>query len=265
MVRRPQKRVARSGRAASRIGRWVYAILGFSLVGSVLFLSLNERGHHLSTQIGDYVDALGQRAGLSLESLLVEGRHHLDRDQLQKTLGLNLKMAMTKVNVEDIQARLEKLPWVASAIVERRLPDQVVIRLKERRPLARWQHNGHVDILTTDGMVIKPVDEAAYHHLPLVVGKGANQAGEKLLMMLKHYPLVEEKVGCAVRVSDLRWDLHLKGGLIVRLPAERTEKALMKFEELMTQDQLKDKSLAVIDFRLPGRFIVQYKGKKKEV
>ena len=100
---------------------------------------------------------------------------------------------------------------------------------------------------------------AAYGDLLLLVGKGADRAGEGLFALLAGYPDVRAQVVSAVRVSGLRWDLNLKNNLTVRLPAEQSEKALSKFDDLIANSQILDKDISVIDFRLPGRFIVQYK------
>ena len=47
----------------------------------------------------------------------------------------------------DLQAsrqRLEAIDWVASATVERRLPDTLYVTLSERRAVAIWQNGGGI-------------------------------------------------------------------------------------------------------------------------
>ena len=48
--------------------------------------------------------------------------------------------SMLLVDLDEVKARLELLPWVEEASVGRVLPDRLVVDIKEREPAAIWQH-----------------------------------------------------------------------------------------------------------------------------
>lgn len=56
-------------------------------------------------------------------------------------------------DLEAVRREVEALPWVREAAVRRRWPDALVVRVSERRPLARWGAGGLVD---ADGTVFRP-------------------------------------------------------------------------------------------------------------
>ena len=66
----------------------------------------------------------------------VEGAVHTSASQVVRVAGLAGHPPLLAVNGGGDAARLEALPWVATASVERRWPDSVVVRVVERAPVA---------------------------------------------------------------------------------------------------------------------------------
>ena len=54
--------------------------------------------------------------------------------------------------------RINKLPWVKSARVERHFPNKISLTLVERTPMARWQTNRTLKLIDIHGDVIPRVD-----------------------------------------------------------------------------------------------------------
>ena len=69
--------------------------------------------------------------------------------------------------------RIAKLPWVASARVERHLPNAVSVHVTERVPLARWQRDQHIVVIDGEGHTLLQAKPDDFSTLPLVVGAGA--------------------------------------------------------------------------------------------
>jgi cell division protein FtsQ len=59
------------------------------------------------------------------------------------------------------------------------------------------------------------------------------------------------RMDALVRVDNRRWDLRLKDGGIVQLPAVGEEEALMQLEQLDQRSRILDLGLARIDLRNP--------------
>ena len=73
------------------------------------------------------------RAGLRVDHILITGRKRAGRGAVKRALQARRGMAIVAFDPHAARARLEKLAWVRAAVVERRLPDTILIRIHERR------------------------------------------------------------------------------------------------------------------------------------
>src|SRR5690606_20038542 len=113
--------------------------------------------------------------------------------------------------------RLEALPWVRTASVERRLPDTIFVRLVERRPFALWQKNGQLSLVARDGEVIQRSGLERFSQLPLIVGDGAPAHAAALFAILASEPELRRRVTAMTRVGDRRWTLTFDNGIELHL------------------------------------------------
>ncbi len=196
-------------------------------------------------------------AGLELGDVLVEGRQRTERRVVLTTLGVVRGQPILAFDPYAAQARLERLPWVRSATVERRLPTAIHVRLIERQPLALWQHQGRISVIDQDGKVIPGAEPKAFTRLPLVVGENAPDHTAELLAMLNNEPELRTRVSTAVRVHDRRWNLRLDDSIDVRLPEQNAAAAWAELARAQREHGVLGRDVAVIDLRLPDRLVVR--------
>ncbi|GGF61850.1 hypothetical protein GCM10011332_14650 [Terasakiella brassicae] len=199
------------------------------------------------------------KTGLTLRDVLVEGRENTPLKDLRAVVNLELDQPILDINPQVLRERIEALPWVATASVERQLPDILHIRLNEHRPIAMWQHDGTFSLINKEGDVILTGgdDIKVFSHLPLVVGEGAPEHSAQVLAILRSEPDLNKKVKAAVRVSDRRWDIAMENGAFIRLPEDNPEKAWSRLAVYNKENLLFDKKLTSIDMRLPDRIMVK--------
>ncbi len=195
--------------------------------------------------------------GFELRDVTVTGRVQAQKDALYDAIGAARGMPIFAFDPELAAQRLRQLPWLANVIIERRLPDTISVTLFERAPIARWQHERQMDVLDENGHPIPDVSPDSFAPLPLVVGTGADSAVKALLSVLKTYPTIQEKTDSAVRVGERRWDLHLKQGIIVRLPEQDVGAALRRLSILIEQQGILDRAIATVDLRLSDRLTIE--------
>ena len=75
------------------------------------------------------------------------------------------------INMTEMKDRINKLPWIKSARIERHLPNKISLTLVERTPMARWQTNKMLELIDIHGDVIPRVDLARFSNLPIIIGK----------------------------------------------------------------------------------------------
>jgi cell division protein FtsQ len=162
--------------------------------------------------------------------------------------GLNMKKndLIWTTSLSDIKRRLESLPWIQSATVQRRLPCTLRIDLKEYVPFAVWHHRGVQNVLDKDAHIIRGVqfNGLQHHELFHISGPEAAQNMVDLVCVLRDKPLFS-KIRMAVFLRSGRWDLYLKDGRLIQCPEDNLRLALDRihsFPELLND-------AAVIDLR----------------
>lgn len=199
--------------------------------------------------------ATSTRLGLRVEDIEVVGRHTTDPATIVAALGARRGTPIFAVDPQRAAERLDALPWVRSAIIERRLPDTLFVRLVERHPLALWQHAGKIQLIDRRGGVIPVPDLGRFSKLPMVVGADAAPRARKLLDMLAKEPRLAARVTVAERVGGRRWNLRLKDGITVMLPAEDPEAAWSELARLQKKQAILKRNVETIDLRLPDRLV----------
>jgi cell division protein FtsQ len=203
------------------------------------------------------VARLGTSLGFTVENVSVAGRDRQDRQTILAALGVKRGAPILDLDLAAARARIEELPWVRRAEIERLLPDTLFVRLDERRPLALWQRQGKLSLVADDGAVLAGQKLDAYGSLIVLVGDDAPKLGAQFLAMLASEPALYPHVAAAVRVGGRRWNLRLDSGIDVALPEEDAEAAWHRLAALDRDESLLARNLLAVDLRLPDRLVLR--------
>ena len=236
-------------------GGIVAAALMVGYVG-YLVIANDVIGHTAEWMHEKRLIALGG-AGLVVQEVSVVGRERTSSKRLMAALDVARGDSIVDFDPEAARVRIEKLGWVEHASVMRRYPDEIFVRLQERRPFARWQFKEHTMVIDRKGMVVSQRDQAEFRHLPKVVGDGANEKAAELFDLLSKSPALFTRLQNAVRVRDRRWNLEFSNGVQVMLPEEGSAHAWSKLEELQADKKILNKGLVAIDLRNSDRMFVR--------
>jgi cell division protein FtsQ len=197
------------------------------------------------------------RAGLTVQHVFVTGRGETSKPQVLRAMGVLSGQSILAFEPAEARQKLLRLGWVETARVERRLPDTIVVHLRERQALALWQHKGRHVLIDRGGKPITRDNLARFAHLPIVVGQDAPAAAADLIDMLSQKPAMFALVRAAVRIGSRRWDLRLKNGIKVHLPEVRTTDAWARLAELVAEHRIFERDVVAIDLRLPDRLVLR--------
>ena len=237
----------RPGRALGLIG-----LTGLVVVGGMAGIDQLDRGSRLRIAMLTASAA----AGLSVQNVAVEGRRTTQADDVLRAVDVVRGEPILDFSPERARQRLESLPWVRSATVERRLPDTVTVRLVERTPLALWQHDGKMALVDTDGVAVTDEHLDRYADLLLVVGEAAPRHTAELLAVLGAEPDLRKRVTSAVWVGDRRWNLVFDGTITVELPETGVAEAWSRLAQIERSHGLFSRDLTKVDLRLADRVAV---------
>jgi cell division protein FtsQ len=193
--------------------------------------------------------------------ILVEGRVETTRKALLSALRLKRGTPILTFDLDDARVRVEALPWIQKAIIERRLPDEVHVFIRERRPMALWQREGKFSLIDITGELIPLKDVRAYTNLIIIIGRDAPSKAGDLFEVLATESKLASRVNAAVRVGGRRWNLHLTNGIKIQLPEKDANAAWSYLGELDSKYDLLKKKSITLDFRLVDRVVIRNRNK----
>ncbi len=195
-------------------------------------------------------------AGFKVKDILVTGRQQIPAEELLAHLSIKENMPIFGVDIAEAQQSLADITWIKDVSISRRLPDKIIVELKERTPAALWQYRQKISVIDRDGVVLTSDNLDAWQSLPLVVGESAPQSTAGLLDLLNAEPAIAALLVSAVRVGGRRWDLRLQNGIAVKLPEQDTELALRRLATAEEQKHIFDRNIVSIDLRQPEKMMV---------
>jgi len=230
-------------------------VVGVGIVAAVL--ATGARAERISTAATERFDAVTTGMGLKVRQVHVTGASPEAAAAVRAAVGVHADQPIVSLNLAAVRDRVQSVGWVKEARVVRLLPDTLIVDVKEHDRLAVWQVGGKAHVIDAQGLVIEGADAGRYPRLPLVVGKGADQAASDVLPLLAQRPRLMAKVDALVRVDERRWDLRLKDGALIQLPAVDQESALIRLDALDQRERLLDLGFARIDLRTPEEVAVR--------
>ena len=206
------------------------------------------------------VTVLGGGFGLTRSALFdvdhikIAGRERAPRDALLEAAGLANRTQLTDVEPGHIEARLEKLPWVRSATVERRWPGTIAIAVVEHLPVAITPAGDAWAEIDAEGDVLA-INDSPDPQLPILDGVKAVAVGERVASVgaVRVASLLPESLRpmvSSVRAEGNSVELLLepRGRAVLGAPEDLGEKLTAVQTVLAAVDP---GSISVLDVRVP--------------
>ena len=164
LIKKPRKQNRYKQRDESERPSWLQR-----LIGAALFLGLCAALFFAALAFIFIHDYFTQSRYFSARHLEVTGNSRLDLEEIYHLAGISPGGNVLSVSPKQMSQRLESHPWIASAAVNRQLPDRIDISIEERRPLAVLDL-GERFLMDYNGEIFKRIEESDPQGLPLVVG-----------------------------------------------------------------------------------------------
>lgn len=197
---------------------------------------------------------------------------HVRQDELERVLAGRLAGNFFSVNLQEVQAAVETLPWVRRVEVRRRWPSRLELGIQEHVPVGRWEdgvnHSGKNELVNSQGEVFVAVlGESEAARLPQLFGPAGT--AQEVLRQHEEFARILAPIGlkpARVRLSPrLAWQIRLENGMLIELGREQSKSPvgarLARFVEIYPGSVGNRQTLpAVIDLRYPNGFALREKG-----
>jgi len=179
------------------------------MVLSVLLVLLNQKA------------ALIQLVDHPISQLKVEGEFKsLKAEQISDALSGVIGSGFLMVDLLQIKARVEQLPWVHSAMVKRVWPGEIQLTVQEQEPVSYWNQDS---FLNAQGHIFSPEYLNLNFKLPKLVGVKELHAARRIEMLtvLEHINSEIKQYGVSVQTLELNprgvWEAQLNNDIQVAL------------------------------------------------
>lgn len=256
-------RFLRDASGRLRLRRLGVLLLPVLAAAGAAFLAIESGWAAERIRIGlDRALSLSARAGFAVGKVVDINRQRTSPADIRNAVGAVIGAPILAVDIHAIRSRVEALPWVQQAVVERRLPDTLVVRLVEREVLAVWDRGEDFVTIDRDGKPIAGIDPRGYAHLPVVRGAEAAANAPAILAILENEPDIAWRVTGLSYVSGRRWNVHLDWRIEIKLPEESPGAAWARLAQTDRERRLLEGDIAHIDMRFDDRMVLRMAGNR---
>ena len=153
------------------------------------------------------------------------GATHVTRPQVEEIVKQEVKGTFFTLNLPQLRAAFEKLPWVREVSLRRRWPARLDVSVVEHVPLARW---GNSALVNTHGEVF----HAAYDG-KLPTFNGPQGTSKEIAIQYEFFRRQLAAIGTEpvmVQVTERRaWQVRLRNGPTLELGREDIETRLARY------------------------------------
>jgi cell division protein FtsQ len=246
------------GQATRRLVRWAGSVAAVVAVAAPVYWAISS-GWIVATVEAAHRSFLQATAasGFALREVRVEGRGETAVADILAAVKANRGDPILGIDIDGVRERLENLPWIETASVERRFPDQLIVSVTEAAPMALWQRNQKLFLVSRDGAVIETANLGKYAKLLIIVGEDAPKKAQDLFDILAQEPDLRSHVTAAVLVGKRRWNIRMDNDVDVKLPEDGALEAWRHFADLNRRNNLLDKDVTAVDLRQSDRVVVR--------
>ncbi len=237
------------------------SLVFFAIIASGTMWFWTEETRRLTTRLQTAILLLSVKMGFYLNHIEIIDCVYTPLEHIWAALYIRRGDSIFALNTNFSKQRLEALPWVKSAIVERRLPDMLRLTLVERQGAVLWEQNGQHVLLDTEGAVIVD-DVTPFRNLLVVSGEKAPSHLGGLLLLIYDKKNIELPIRSAQFVSGRRWNLQLRArkhdtNVLLLLPEENPAEALQRLSLLNKEHGILRYNLEIVDLRTDDRLVMR--------
>jgi len=195
---------------------------------------------------------------LPITSVKIEGEfNYLDKEQLRKQAMPVVDGGFFSVDLSAVRNVFISLPWVEDVSVRRQWPDQLLVRVIEKKPVVYWGDNA---VLSAKGVLFVP-EKKLSENLPYLQGpEGLHKIMFQELARMQAWLL---ETGLYIQTMSLderrSWTLKMTDGTELRLGREKMHQRLQRFASVYKNNfQSETRKIKHIDMRYTNGFAVAW-------
>jgi len=216
-----------------------------------------------------------------LRGITLVGCEQLEEQHVIQLMNVDSRTSVLALDLQETAARIETEPWVSRALVRRELPDELWVRIWERKPLAllSLQQLYYLDDQGVPFQKVRPGDSLNY---PVITGLGAekfegglfqeSETKERILLLLNLLEHNRTPVQSAM-VSEIQVEgegsltLLTRDQVRIRLGTTHYSGKFRRLSEVMEDLNRRGhwRLIQSIDLDFEEQVVVTYRGPRKNL
>ena len=137
------------------------------------------------------------------DALTILGLTYASRSKVQRVFAADFDRSVFSVPLDERRRRLLAIDWVADASVSRVWPDRLVIRIRERKPVAFVSFRSGPLLIDAQGVLLEPPAQAEFS-FPVLSGVREEESDADRRAHVRTFLQVQEEMGyLAKEISEV--------------------------------------------------------------
>lgn len=216
-----------------------------------------------------FYEFLHTSSSFDIEKIDIQGLNRLKKEEVRDLLSLELPQNIFNMNLKEARERIETHPRIKEALIHRRPPERIIIRVREREPLALINREGDFLGIDSSGVPFPLMEPLKGIDLPLITGIesseiiiGEESNSTRLRMALDILAtILSLKGGLYSQVSEINVEdgitLYTIEAIRVRMGKEDFRDQLLNLQGVLIHLNKEKKRAEYIDLRFKNKVIVK--------
>ena len=233
------------------------------LIG-LFYFSKAENVEILKVSWREFKENTKNRPEFLINFIKVKGANQPLVNEIRLLTGLDLPISSYDVNLHELQNKIELMNAVKNVNIS--IAENIIyIQVQPREPAIYWLNTNGLELLDPDGVSMGIVESGRPNlDLPLIAGVGASIAIDEALFIYSNSNSFSNEILGLVRIGERRWDIILKNGRKIMLPADGLTKV---YKNLIRENKVKkllSVNFSLLDLRNPNRMMIRRQKDAKE-
>ena len=220
-------------------------------------IDLNAEIRFLSKESSSLYKGLTE---LSISKILVKGA----REPLKKEIIILVQNAATKgfsaLKAQALREKIQDINRVEKAFVKLSTDGLVFVEVIQRKEAVVYFNNHLYEVLDSNGIILSiKQDYQGLSSFPLLVGKDGQKNINELLSLVNEIGSYQSEVLYYEWVGERRWDVHMKNGLVFKLPENNLSEGLVVMRMFLNETDKLLKPIVSVDLRNIDKPIIKFR------
>ena len=190
---------------------------------------------------------------LKIKNITIENNKIIKETEIKEKLVFLYETNFFFLRTKNIEKKLKEIQFIESYQVKKIYPNNLRIKIIEKKPIAIIQRAKQKKYITARGDLIDFRDIKKFRDLPIVFGDQKSFSNFYLNLQNINFPF--EEIKTFYLFESKRWDLLTLKNQLIKLPINNYNKSLLNFIYLKDQDIFE--KYKIFDYRIKGQLILK--------